>query len=122
MVAVVGLIGIVVRQVVPWAKQANDADALFRADLLMRIGNLERDRDRERARHEVERRALHHELGNVNQCFDALLLLIEAAPEKAREHVKKIKEMRAAQKVAEAAEKGQILAAEITAYGEEAAT
>ena len=118
-IAAIGLVGLLIRQIVPWKRIASDAEARLRDDLIRRVDKLERAQERERARHEAERRALHHQLGHVTQCFDALLLLIEAAPEKAREHVKKIKEMRARQLVAETEEKAIIKAAEITAFGEQ---
>lgn len=57
---------------------------------------------------EAERAVDRHRLNNVTACLDALLLLIETAPEKAAQHVARIKEMRAAQMTAEAAEKGAI--------------
>jgi hypothetical protein len=116
-VAALGVIGIFIRQIVPWRKVERDAEAVLRSDLMRRIENLEREQKLERASHEAERRALHHQLGNVNQCFDALLLLVEAAPEKASQHVKNIKEMRARQLLAEAEEKAIIRAAQITAFG-----
>lgn len=62
---------------------------------------------------EAERAVDRHRLNNVTMCLDALLLLLETAPEKAAEHVARIKEMRAAQMRAEAAEKGAIHAAAI---------
>lgn len=52
---------------------------------------------------------------DVTQCFDALLLLIKANPDKAGEVVVMIEEMRAKQLVAEAEEKAIIRAAEIAA-------
>lgn len=62
---------------------------------------------------EAERSVDRHRLNNVTQCLDALLLLLETAPEKAAQHVVRIKEMRAAQMAAEAAEKGAISGAAI---------
>lgn len=57
---------------------------------------------------EAERAVDRHRINNVTQCLDALLLLIESSPEKAAQHVKKIKEMRARQLEAEAVEKATI--------------
>lgn len=62
---------------------------------------------------EAERSVDRHRLNNVTQCLDALLMLLETAPEKAAAHVIRIKEMRAAQMAAEAAEKGAIHGATI---------
>lgn len=62
---------------------------------------------------EAERAIDRHRLNNLTQCLDALLMLLETAPEKAAEHVARIKAMRATQMAAEAAEKGAALAAAI---------
>jgi hypothetical protein len=114
-IAVLALLGVIVRQFVPYRKQAQDAEAKLRDDLIRRVERLERQIDRERTKHEAERALGRHELKNINQCFDALLLLIEMAPERAAESVAKIKEMRARQVEAEAKEKAIIRAAEIAA-------
>lgn len=114
-IAVLALLGVIVRQIVPWRKQAAEAEARLRDDLIRRVERLERQIDRERTKHEAERALGRHELKNINQCFDALLLLIEMAPERAAESVAKIKEMRAGQVQAEAKEKAIIRAAEIAA-------
>lgn len=113
--SVLALLGIIIRQFVPFRKEAHDAEAKLRDDLIRRVEKLERQIDRERTKHEAERALGRHELKNINQCFDALLLLIEMAPERASESVAKIKEMRARQMEAEAREKGIIRAAEIAA-------
>jgi chromosome segregation ATPase len=60
---------------------------------------------------EAERAVDRHRINNLTACLDALLLLLETAPERAAEHVSRIKEMRAMQMTAEAAEKGAIHAA-----------
>lgn len=57
---------------------------------------------------ESERVVDRHRINNLTQCLDALLMLLEIAPDKASEHVARIKEMRAQQAIAEAAEKGKI--------------
>lgn len=120
-VAALSFLGLLIRQVVPWKKLAGDFEADFRADLLARVQKLEQTLERERARHDAERALDRHRLNNVTQCFDALLLLIELAPDKAAESVAKIKEMRAEQVKAEAQEKAVIRAAEImSGDGEEA--
>lgn len=116
------LLGVIVRQVGPWRKQRDDAEDKLRSDLISRIDKLEeqvREKDRlhdaDRARHEAERALDRHRLNNVTQCLDALLLLLEQAPERATEAVARIKEMRGKQIIAEAQEKATIRAAEIVA-------
>lgn len=68
-------------------------------------------------RMEAERSVDRHRINNLTQCLDALLLLLETAPDKAAEHVARIKAMRAAQIAAEGAEKGAIHAATILRDG-----
>jgi len=82
-----------------------DARAADNADLKHRVDELERRLDSERARHEAERSIDRHRINNLTQCLDALLLLLEAAPDKAAEHIVKIKDMRERQARVEAAEK-----------------
>lgn len=109
------MLGLLIRQIGPWKKQVSEAEDHIRSDLIRRVERLERTLDSERAIHKAERSLDRHRLNNVTQCFDALLLLIEMAPERASEAVQKIKEMRAAQLRAEAEEKAVIRAAEIAA-------
>lgn len=106
-------LGILIRQLVPWRKARLDADAALRTDLLHRVESLERKLERERIRHNAERALDRHRLNNITQCFDAMLLLIKANPERAGEVVVMIEEMRAKQIIAEAEEKAIIRAAEI---------
>lgn len=113
--AALTLLGIFVRQLVPWRKAAFESEASFRNDLVRRVGKLERMLERERARHTAERALDRHRLNNVTACFDALLLLIETSPDRATEIVGRIKKMRADQQVAEAKEKAIIRAAEMEA-------
>jgi uncharacterized membrane protein YheB (UPF0754 family) len=87
--------------------------ALERDEMGDRIDKLERMLDRQQIRHNAERSLDRHRLNNINQCFDALLLLLKANPEKSAEAVTMIEEMRAKQLVAEAEEKAIIRAAEI---------
>lgn len=68
-------------------------------------------------RMEAERSVDRHRINNLTQCLDALLLLLETAPDKAAAHVARIKAMRAAQIAAEGAEKGAIHAATILREG-----
>jgi hypothetical protein len=116
--SVLGLIGLWVKFGPNWRKVAVSADERFRDDLLKRLAKLERTLELERARHEAERSLDRHKLNNMSQCFDAVMLMLEAAPEKAAEIVAKIKLMRAAQIQTEALEKAAIHAAEIATKGE----
>ena len=109
------LIGVIVRQVGPWKKQTTEAEQKLRDDLLKRVEALETTLERERIRHDAERALDRHRLNNVTQCLDAVLLLLEAAPEKATEIAAKINAMRASQRESEALEKAEIMAAEIMA-------
>jgi hypothetical protein len=119
-VAALSLLGLLIRQIGPWKKQATDAEANFRAELLARetlltgrVDWLERTITRERRVHSAERALDRHRLNNITQCFDAMLLLIEMNPDRATEIVVKIKEMRATQVLAEAEEKAAIRVAEM---------
>lgn len=114
-VAALSFFGIFLRQIGPWHRQVSETEQHLRADLLRRVEKLERTLDRERTRHNAERSLDRHRLNNVTQCFDALLLLIKANPDKAGEVVVMIEEMRAKQLIAEAEEKAIIRAAEIAA-------
>jgi hypothetical protein len=111
--AFLALLGIIVRQVGPWRKLSIDADQRLRDDLLRRVEKLERELDRKEIRHQAERAADRHKLNNIGQCFDAMIIMLEAAPEKVSEIVVRIKEMRARQLEAEAMEKAVIHAASI---------
>ena len=114
-VAAMSLLALVIRQILPWRKQKQDVAEHLRDNLLHRVEKLERQLERERMRHNSERALDRHRLNNVTQCFDAMLMLIEMNPEKAKDVVVKIKEMRAAQVMAEAEEKSIIRAAEMIA-------
>jgi hypothetical protein len=107
------LLGIIVRQVGPWRSQSISAEQRLRDDLLKRVEKLERELDRKEVRHQAERALDRHKLNNVGQCFDALIIMLEAAPEKVSEIVCRIKEMRKRQLDAEALEKAAIHAAAI---------
>lgn len=118
--------GIAIRQFVPLRKLSIAADEKLREDLMERVAALElklerKERQRLRAqnRHIAERAVDRHTLGNITQCFDAVLMMFELSPEKAPEIVVHVKAMRAAQIVAEAQEKALIYAAEIAADAEE---
>ena len=118
-IAALSFLGLLIRQIGPWKKQVSEVEDHLRDSLTRRVEKLERTLERERVRHNAERALDRHRLNNVTQCFDALLLLIKANPDKASEVVVMIEEMRAKQLVAEAEEKAIIRAAEITADSEE---
>lgn len=88
-------------------------------ELRGRVEALEARLDVERARHEAERSIDRHRINNLTQCLDALLMLLEVAPDKSAEHVAKIKAMRDRQSAFEAAESATIRAATITATKQE---
>lgn len=94
-----------------------DARAADNADLRERVVKLEERLDSERVRHEAERAVDRHRINNLTQCLDALLMLLEAAPEKAAEHVAKIRSMRDKQAHRETQEKATIQAAAISGAG-----
>lgn len=125
--AAIGLLGILIRQVGPWRKQAHEAEVQARADeakfraellareafLLQRIDSLESRLERQEAHHTAEKALGNHKLRNITACFDAMLMMMEMTPDRGAEVVVKIKEMRAAQIIAEAKEAAIIRAAEI---------
>lgn len=84
---------------------------------LSRIEKLEARLDEQRVSYEAEVKILRHQVNNLNSCLDAILLLIEAAPERAQEHVARIRKMRAEQNRAETAEKAAFTTAKIVAAG-----
>jgi hypothetical protein len=117
-IAAFTLIGIFVRQIVPWKKQELDSEAQFRDALIRRVENLESKAERQEARHRAEQSLSNHKLRNVTACFDAMLLMLEMTPERGPEIVTKIKQMRADQMKAEAREAAIIRAADINSSGE----
>ena len=82
---------------------------------LSRIEKLESKIEQQSAAHEAEVKLLHLQLNNVSSCLDAILLLIEAAPDRAAEHVSKIRAMRMEQSKFEIAEKAALTATRIAA-------
>lgn len=97
------------------------ADAALKAKMALgdrrvsRIEKLESKIEEQRASYEAEIGILRHDLNNVRACFDMLLALIEAAPEKASEHVARIKAIRDKQDANQTTEKAAIKAARIIA-------
>jgi ABC-type multidrug transport system fused ATPase/permease subunit len=88
---------------------------LERDEMGDRLAKMEKQLARQQLRHNAERSLDRHRLNNINACFDALLLLLKANPDKSADAVKMIEDMRAKQLVAEAEEKAIIRAAEIAA-------
>lgn len=88
---------------------------LERDDMGDRLARMEKLMTRQQIRHNAERALDRHRLNNINACFDALLLLLKANPDKSADAVKMIEEMRAKQLIAEAEEKAIITAAELRA-------
>lgn len=114
-IVLVGFLGAVARQVVPYKKQASDAESRLREALLARVDRLEKRLDRQQARHDAEKRLLVHRLRNMTANFDSMLLMLEMDPNRGPEIVVKIKEQRARQMVAEAQESAIIYADELKA-------
>lgn len=119
-IVILGALGAVVKLIGPWRKQTTDAEDKLRGDLMARVEKLERSLEQKDKLHAAERSLDRHKIRNLNQCLDAVLLILETAPEKTVEVVGKVRAMREAQLKAEAAEAAAIHAAEITAAGGEA--
>lgn len=64
---------------------------------------------------EAEQRVDRHALGNLEQCLDTLLLMIEISPERAQEAARKVRAMREEMKANQATEKAGILKASVEA-------
>ncbi len=88
---------------------------LERDEMGDRLARMEKRFVRQQLRHNAERALARHQLSNISQCFDSMILLIETNPQKSPEIIAKVKEMRATQIIAEAEEKAAIRAAEIAA-------
>lgn len=112
-------LGVLVRMIGPWKKQTTDAEDKLRSDLMARVEKLEKTLEHKDVIHAAERALDRHKIANLTQCFDAVMLMLEAAPERVGEIILRVKEMRAAQMKAEATEKATIHAAEIAAKGGE---
>lgn len=119
-IAALTLVGILVRQVVPWRKAEHDSEVQFRDALLRRVENLELKIERQESRHRAEQALSNHKLRNMTSCFDAMLMMLEMNPDRGPEIVAKIKKMRSDQMRAEARESAIIRAADINAYGDAA--
>ena len=112
---VLTLIGVIVRAWPVLQRQRNDATAVFRDDLMERVVMLESKRETEQAEHAADLATLRHQLNNVTQCLDSLLMLIEQDPNKAADAAARIRAMRAEQRRTESVEKATIRGAKITA-------
>lgn len=116
------LVGLFIRQAVPWRKLTLDGAEALREDLMqalekanVRIARLEKQLERKDAKHEAERALDRHRINNMQACLDAVLMLLETAPDRTADIISRIKAMRKNQLEAEALEKGAIRAAEIHA-------
>lgn len=143
-VGLLAFLGLIIRSIGPWRKQITETEERLRAELRealqaerdahaneVRAHALERDEmgdriakmekllTRQQLRHNAERALDRHRLNNMNACFDALLLLLKANPDKSAEAVAMVEELRAKQMLAEAKEKAIIRAAEIKVDGDE---
>jgi flagellar biosynthesis/type III secretory pathway M-ring protein FliF/YscJ len=123
--AFLALLALIIRQVGPWRKITQDAETKLRDDLLEanrsltdRVEKLERTGERKDAVHAAERALDRHRMNNVSQCFDALLLMLKRAPEKAADIIKDIEDMRARQLQAEATERAAIHAELVKQIGD----
>ena len=108
-----GLLVAIVRTRPALKKIANEREANLLDERAAEMENMRAKIERMEAERAVDR----HRINNVTACLEALLLLLETAPEKAAEHVARIRTMRAAQLAAEGAEKGAIHAANILRDG-----
>jgi len=88
------------------AERAADMSAMRKE-----IAELRGELNAERAEREAERSIDRHRINNLQQCLDALLLMIETNPEKASEAAGKIRAMREKQMNTEAIEKATLQAA-----------
>lgn len=92
--------------------------------LIARVAKLEDDAGRfnerqatEREQHAALIQLMRHRLANMTMCLDALLMLLETAPERVGESVVRIKEMRARHEAMELTEKVAVTAAILNATG-----
>jgi len=110
-----GVFALFLRYIGPWRKQRDEAEEKLRMTLTKRVAMLEKRIEIKDAKHEAERSLDRHKIRNLVQCLDAVLLVLEKAPDKAPEVVAEIRAMRQKQIVEENAEAAVIRAAEIQA-------
>lgn len=96
------------------ARRQTDEVALSLVEQLKgRVGTLEAGAAQERALCDAHMAVLRHRVSNLSGSFDSLLMMAEMAPEHAQAFAARIRERRAAQEQAEAAEKAAVAAAVI---------
>lgn len=110
--SIVGLVLVALIRQKPITQKLNDA----------REGNLLKERAadmrgmrRRIVQLEAEQRVDRHALGNLEQCLDTLLMMIEISPERAQEAARKVRAMREEMKKNQATEKAGILAEAVRA-------
>ena len=95
------------------------------ADLRRRVADLERRLESDRTQHQIEQTIERTRSAHLSQALDALLMMLELAPDKVTEHVERIRAMRAEHARLEAAELAALRLAAMALGGEtneEAAT
>lgn len=123
-----GVLIAIIRQTVPWRKQAADVREQFEGKILDRVEKLEGLLANERRAHRIEiarlearaaaQRSLdRHRFANSEGSFDALLILLESAelPDRLSAAIAKVREQRFRQRDSEKQEAAIIHAAEIAA-------
>lgn len=105
-------------------KMSFDADTSLRSDLLARIDTLEKQiavleakHSEDANRHAAEMQVMRHRLNNETAALDALLLLLEVAPDKVTENISHIKDMRHARAQVTALESGAMAGAAMKVKG-----
>lgn len=112
---ILGLVGLLIRNIGPWRKQRDEAEEKFRNALSKRLAKVEKQLEVERARREAERTMERHKIRNLTQCLDAVLLVLEKAPDKTQEVIAEIRLMRDRQMREEAIESATLRAADVAA-------
>lgn len=112
---VLGILALIIRHIGPWRKQRDEAEQNLRVALTKRVRLLEKKIELKDVKHEAERALDRHKIRNLVQCLDAVLLVLEKAPDKTTEVVAEIRAMRERQIAEEIAEAATIRAAELAA-------
>jgi hypothetical protein len=131
--SMVALLGLLIRQIGPWRKQASDEQQLLVANLqstiktvTSRLDKVEAMLHTERkmhfiqtarleARHAAQRALDRHKFVNADANLDALLRILEVSPEKAPEAARQAREARMEQRKGEQLEAAEIHKAELLA-------
>jgi hypothetical protein len=95
-------------------KQTDDVAMNLVQVLSQRVATVEDQSAQERALCDANLTVLRHRINNLSMSFNGLLLVMELSPDKAGEYVARIKEQRAQQELAEAAEKAAVTAASVS--------